>query len=301
VSDLNHHIYEVDELVVGNSLEAVSYAFLNQKNIILNDVGKPYFFDFFDATAKLDKYLVDAVEYELTTPTGSKIVGTSKLEVWEKLVFCLSLAGLIPASDKVYSMRIEDNNLFKITTDNSRVLRFKFDKLRIFDSKNINGLENPKEVDNFKVIDWIDVRSGMKHEYDYFGTEKNFVKDIYFYPSPRTGDKQRKDLVTVSYMTKEQLEDFEYSDTYVKFKVLDLMKKAGIRGARNGRKPSNPEQYNYHSVKIETSHREIQKNEKPVFENKESIIFDYRREREIYFQSDGHEGYLKRVSEVLSA
>jgi len=301
VSDLGRHIYKVDELVIGNSLEAVSYAFLNQKNIILNDTDKPHFFDFYDAGDKLDKYLLDDIRYELMSTDGPKIVGTSKLEVWEKLVFCLSLAGFIPVSDKVFSMRVESDNLFKITTNNSRVIRYKFNKLRIFDSKNISGLQNPKEVDNFRVIDWIDVRSGMKHEYDYLGTEENFVKDVYFYPSPRTGDGQRKDLVTVSYMTSKQLEDFEYSDTYVKFKVLSLMKKAGIRGARNGKRPDNPEQYSYYSVKIEPSRREIQKNENSIFENKESIVFDYRKEREIYSQSDGCEGYLSRVSEVLSA
>jgi hypothetical protein len=301
VSDLSRHIYKVDELVVGNSLEAVSYAYLNQKHIILNDIEKPHFFDFYDTEDELDKYLIDDIKYELASTDGPKIVGISKLEVWEKLVFCLSLAGLLPVSDKVYSMRIEDDNIFKITTNNSRVLRFKFNKLRIFDSKNISGLESPKEVDTFRVVDWIDVRSGMKHEYDYFGTEENFVKDVYFYPSPRTGGKQRKDLVAVSYMTSKQLEDFEYSDTYVKFKVLDLMKKAGIRGARNGRRPDDPEKYSYYSVKIEPSRREIQKNEKPMYEDKGSIVFDYRKEREIYSQSDGREGYLNRVGEVLSA
>tara|TARA_Y100001938_G_scaffold149915_1_gene238700 strand:+ start:1296 stop:2246 length:951 start_codon:yes stop_codon:yes gene_type:complete len=299
--DLSHHIYEVDELVVGSSLEAVSYAFLNQKHIILNDTSKPYFFDFYDAGDELDRYLVDDVRYELASIDGPKIVGTSKLEVWEKLVFCLSLAGLVPVSDKVYSMRIENDNIFKITTNNSRVLRFKFNKLRIFDSKNISDLQNLREVNNFRVIDWIDVRSGMKHEYDYLGTEEDFVKDIYFYPSPRTGDGQRKDLVAVSYITSEQLEEFEYSDTYVKFKVLDLMKKAGIRGARNGKRPDDPEKYSYHSIKIEPSRREIQKNEKPAFESKESIVFDYRKEREIYSQSDNYEGYLNRISEVVSA
>ena len=33
---------------------------------------------------------------------------------------------------------------------------------------------------------------------------------------------------------EEELEQFDYSPTVVKFKVLDMMKKMGIRGKRNG-------------------------------------------------------------------
>ena len=45
------------------------------------------------------------------------------------------------------------------------------------------------------------------------------------------------------------MSNFEYSDTMVKFKVGAMMKKAGIRGARNGRDTNNPNKYKYYSVK----------------------------------------------------
>jgi hypothetical protein len=35
------------------------------------------------------------------------------------------------------------------------------------------------------------------------------------------------------------------------------MRKAGIRGARNGRDTKNPERYKYYAVKIETNKREV--------------------------------------------
>jgi len=303
VNDLNHHIYDFDELVVGNSLEAVSYSYLNGRPLILNSVKKPHFFDFFDAGVDLSKYPIEIVEYEMIGLDNTKIVGASKLEIWENLVFCLSMSGMNPVTDKVYSMRIEDNNLLKVTTKDSRVLRFKFDKLRIFDTENMAGLESSKEVNKFKVVDWINVRSGMKHEYDYFETKDDFVKEVYFYPSQRTGageKDERKDLVAVSYLTKEQLNDFEYSDTYVKFKILSLMKEAGIRGARNGKNVNDPEKYNYHSIKIEPSHREVQANEKLPYEDETSLIFDNRKERDVYLQSEGCKGYLKKISKILN-
>ena len=111
MNDLSHHVYEVDELVIGNSLEAVSYAFLNHKTLILNDSHKLNFFDFFEPEADLQKYKLELGEYELKTSKETKLVGPSKLEVWERLVFSLSLAGLLPTHDLASSIRIEDKNI----------------------------------------------------------------------------------------------------------------------------------------------------------------------------------------------
>ena len=302
MTNLDHHIYEIDELVIGNSLEAVSYCYLNEKNLILNSVRKPYFFDFFDENTCLEKYIIETIEYELSTVDGVKKVGASKLEVWEKLVFHLSLAGLIPLADKVYSIRIEDDNLVKVTTKNSRVARFKFNSLRIFDTENIAGFDLMQSTGKYKVVDWVNVRSGMKHKYDYFKTEDDFVKEVYFYPSRRMGSGEnddRKDLVSVSYLTKEQMDDFEYSDTYVKFKVLSLMKEAGIKGPKNGRRQDNPDKWAYHSIKIEPSSREIRMSEKQKHESEESLIFDDRCERNIYQAYDSENNYLHKINEYL--
>ena len=163
MSDLNHHIYEVDELVIGNSLEAVSYCYLNERTLILNNMKKPYFFEFFEKSSCLKKYTMESIEYELATPNGKKLVGPSKLEAWERLVFYLSMSGLIPVADKVYSLRIEDDKILKITTNNSRVVRIKFDKLRIFNTEKLTGLDMSKRCKKHKVVDWVDVRLSLIH------------------------------------------------------------------------------------------------------------------------------------------
>ena len=58
-------------------------------------------------------------------------------------------------------------------------------------------------------------------------------------------------------LTREQLNSYEYSDTYARFNILDHMRSAGIRGARNGRDTLNPEKYKYYAVKLETGKREV--------------------------------------------
>ena len=304
MSDLNHHIYKCDEIVVGNSIEAASYAFLNHKTLILNDSHKLNFFDFFEPVVDLRKYNLRCEQYELKTRKGIKLVGPSKLEIWEYLIFSLSLAGLLPVHNLVSSIRIEGDDTLKVSTSNSRMIRFEFKKLRIFDDENIYGLDTGPEDSKYKVVDWVNVRSGTKHEYDCFETEDNFVKEVYFHPSQRMGggaNDKRKDLVSVSYLNKDQIEDFNYSDTYVKFKVKNLMEEAGIKGARNGRYVADPDKYAYHSIKIEPIKREIIKLTKPVRKNKEPIIFDNRSEREIYLQSRERDGYINKMCNSLNA
>ena len=302
MNDLSRHVYKVDELVIGNSLEAVSYAFLNHKTLVLNDLHKLNFFDFFEPQADLLKYKLESERYELKTHEGIKLVGPSKLEVWERLVFSLSLAGLLPVHNLASFIRVEDENILKISTKNSRMVKFKFNKLRVFDDENVHGLGSSVQDDRYKVVDWINVRSGMKHEYDYFETEDDFVKEVYFYPSQRLGagtNDERKDLVSISYLNKEQLEDFNYSDTYVKFKIQSLMKERGLKGARNGRRHDDPSKYAYYSIKIEPVKREIIKLTKPVYENEGLFTFDERKEREVYFESPHQNGYLSKVHDLL--
>ena len=104
----------------------------------------------------------------------------------------------------------------------------------------------------------MNVRSGMNHKYDLINNSSDFVRHVYFYPSNRIdGAHDKKDLVAVSYLTKDQINDFNYSDTYARFTVEDLMKKNGIKGRRNGRDTNNPNLYRYYSIKVETAKREI--------------------------------------------
>ena len=72
-----------------------------------------------------------------------------------------------------------------------------------------------------KVIDWFNVKSGMNHQIDKINTESDFVKEILFYPSIRMSgvDKNKKDLVAISFMKEKQLHDVEYSDSYVRLKT----------------------------------------------------------------------------------
>jgi len=65
---------------------------------------------------------------------------------------------------------------------------------------------------------------------------------------------------------------------------LQLMKDAGIKGARNGRDTYNPEIYRYYSPKIEATQREIIPDVKNYYEEDPRFEFRYDTPEEIIEQ-----------------
>ena len=66
----------------------------------------------------------------------------------------------------------------------------------------------------------------------------------------------------------------EYSEVNARFKTLYLMKKAGIRGSRNGRDMNNKSRFKYYAVRIENSHREVIPLSKYIYESTDTIKFN---------------------------
>tara|TARA_R100000008_G_scaffold31308_2_gene17486 strand:- start:1513 stop:2298 length:786 start_codon:yes stop_codon:yes gene_type:complete len=251
------HQYDFDTIVVGGTYSAVAYCYNNKLPILFVEPSPPHFFE-------------------------KNEDGSSKLEKYRKLLFLLSLEGLVPLSDKVRSIRIEDN-ILNIITKTSRIILFRFKKIRLFDEQGIIGLGLPhkKQKHRYEAIDWFDVRSGMCHKHHLLESESDFVRRIHFYPSERIdGNHDKKDFVAISYLTEEQVNDIEYSEIYAKFKSLHLMREAGIVGAKNGssQKTGNNR---YNPLKIEPSHREINKLTRDLYKDTENMIFDYS-EYEVY-------------------
>ena len=106
-----------------------------------------------------------------------------------------------------------------------------------------------------------------------------------------------KDLAAISYLTDEQLADFDYSDTMVKFKVTKMMKEAGIRGARNGRDVNNPERYKYYAVKVEPAERQVFTDVVRTFKPDDRFEFCYDTLEDIVSNIKKPEHYLGKLSE----
>ena len=283
---LQKHTYEYDTIVIGGTLNAKMYAYYNKCPCIYGGNAAPFEFDLL--------------------PPGAPLGGQFEIQVWKEVTFALSLAGKLPLGDKVFSLSVQDSTL-KAMTSNSRLAKFSFEKLVIFDDKIIQGLPplRRSKIGKSRVIDWFDVRSGMEHQHDSLETDNDFIKEVVFYPSTRFGNQKsnrvRKDLVSISYLDEEQVNDFEYSSTMARFKILKMMKDAGIKGARNGRDANNPNLYRYYSPKIEATQREVFPDVKNYYEDDPRFEFRYETPGEIIKEFDKEpDSYASKLINLLT-
>ena len=307
MNKLEEHIYHYDNLVIGSGLNSVIFAYLKGYPLVTNRDVLPFRFDCFDRNVDLGKLSLGMEEIQLQ----EKTLGPSKLDVYKHLSFIISMAGLLPLGDGFFSARLKEDNLLKITTKNSRMIQMRFDKLYVFDDEGLSGLPEPIEsLDKgmFKVIDWIDATSCTTHPHQYFETDDNFVRVIFFYPTERLDGNHpnKKDLVAVSYLNAEELKTYEYSDTYAKFKVLNIMKEAGIKGARNGRDMLDKTKYKYYALKLKSYKREVVSLQKNLYDDLDNIEFMYQSAEDIVQEtSPGRDNYAchlnKRVLQVANA
>jgi hypothetical protein len=252
--NLEQHEYQVDEIVIGGSLNALLYAWYTGATLISIDPKEPYFFERFDPSVSLKDIGFENDISTLQAPKSTIEVGIKKSDVWKKIYFLLAMGGQAPIPNSAQSIRIEDD-FVKVVTSHSRMARFTYNKLKIFDASQV-AISGKKSINRkYKVLDWVWVNTGMIHSLDFIKDRDNFVKEIYFYEYNRRGDQPLKNLVAVSYMTGKELEEYYYSDTYAKFKIEEMMKTAGIKGRKNG---YNAKGIPYHlNVKVTPEKREV--------------------------------------------
>ncbi len=247
--------YRFDKIIVGDSLEALLVGYREGCPVITLKPREPFFFENYDASVDLSFLGLSNSRRTITKRGRQVTVGIEKYKVYRRVAFLMSLAGLLPFAGKAESIREFEDNKVRIILDRARSVSFTYNKSVVL-GHNLLKPENPPN--KYMVLDWMDVRSGMVHPYDVMENSSDFINCIYFYPSERIdGNHDRKDLVSVSYLTREQLNDYQYSDTYARFGILEHMRQAGIRGARNGRDTKNPERYKYYAVKLESNRREV--------------------------------------------
>lgn len=275
------YTFAYDRVVVGSSLPALLYAYCNNLTIIFTKQGIPNHFEFIDPDVDLSKFHIYNDVMTLDMLEGKqKQFGIPQLDLWKHLMCFLGLGGNVPMADKTVSLRLEGDNTLKAITDGSRFGRFEFNELIVFD-ENIEGLEGmpiKQAKDQYKVIDWMEIKSGKNQKIDYFETGEPLASEIFLYPTDKVDgfNPRNKDVAVVSYLNREQLNDFEYSDTYAKFKTLKIFKEAGFRGKSNGFSKENPNLMKHYAFKLETTKREVLKLHRPIYEDNGNIKFNYQ-------------------------
>ena len=213
---LDKHVYTIPEIVIGSCLSSLVFAFKHNMPILFKQIRKPFMFD--------DVYVIDPEFLEFGR--GSKI---PSVFLWEKLMLYHGFYGNIIAPDLARSIRIEEEQL-KVTTEFSRLIRIKFNKLHIFDPSELDGIDPP--IDSVEklhtVIDWFNVKKGAKHNKTNLKFKENFLNEVWFYSSVRVPNPTYKDCVVRSYLTSEQLKDHDHSEVICRLQLQKIFKELNI-------------------------------------------------------------------------
>ena len=262
------HTYHYENVILGYNTQSLIYAFYTGYPIVGRCTSVP----------KIYKKLPSSMTMQYSDFNMGSGSADSEAELWHHLYMLLSLGGQVPFSDNVGGIRIDADDVLTVTTRNrSRIVKIKYNKLWVFEDEDVSGLPPIRELcTEHKVHDWFNIRKGMKQTESLLLTPtEDFVREIVFYPSERIdGDHpDRKDLCAISYLQEDEIEKFEYSSTMARFKAMDIMKHAGIKGPSNGY--SSPGKLKHYKIKIEFDRREIQRTSMHTYEDDESLVFNY--------------------------
>jgi len=242
---LNSVSLSYKKLVIGNSLEALYFAYCHSLPIVCNRTLVPFPFEFFPKDFNtLLHFNVPDVRFELKSNIGMVQYGNRKVHVYDRLYYLLSIAGKNPfAGQEISNIRLVGNNELLVYIGMARAYSVFFKQAYVFYDKSLEGFElegsKSARAETFLVLDWLNVRSCGPHKFDLLmDSKERFVKRIYFFPSVRIDgaangrykDRVHKDLVTISYLSRADLDKPEYSEIYVKFIVLKMMADNGIVG-----------------------------------------------------------------------
>ncbi|HBQ61797.1 MAG TPA: hypothetical protein DD671_19875, partial [Balneolaceae bacterium] len=157
------------------------------------------------------------------------------------------MSGMVIFPNNIQSFRQEEGVLSIIMNNNQR-FKVSYNEIIEFDRD---------KDENLIVCDWFAVRSGARHEHQLIKVpDTNFVHTLLFHPSTRAKTRNdMKDVCAISEIPESEINDIDWSESYVRMRVLQLMKQQGIRGQSNGYIKKGLQLH--YAIKIEHMYREV--------------------------------------------
>jgi len=127
-------------------------------------------------------------------------------DAWSMLKFLCSMRGLIVNPDTIDSLRIEKNNI------GSRNIRIQFEECHLFPTQTVRtdlDISKVEHEDLYKTMDFMRLKFCNVTNIDTIFPKESFIKLIRCFG--------KKEVVAVCNLSREQLTNFDYSDTIVRF------------------------------------------------------------------------------------
>ncbi len=241
----------LNSLVIGSSVESIMYAFLSDA--------------YFLPTLRFGPIFYDLVDMNLL---GNKKADRS----WSRTQTILALSGKLLNYKDINNIRIAED---RVSISSSEGLyKYRFEKCTIFDTTGIQ-MDNSliKQAPTlYRVYDDFELSNlGGKHTFlSPLDSPYLFVSKINYYSSSRVdGANYVTDCVTESLLTKDQLNDFEYSDSMARFAVIRHLTSIGVQGSfMNFYKNGSPK---FRKPKVTHRKRIILEKDQNLYEDTERV------------------------------
>ena len=135
-----------DKIVVGSSLKAVMFAYVNELPIFFSVPQKPFFFNKLPVHLDLSFLSIVNKVTKLNGIKSEKEVGLPQEILWNKLMFILSYVGKAPLADFCDSMRYNGETLV-FSNFFSKISEVSFNTCYYFGDNNCYRLIDQKEID----------------------------------------------------------------------------------------------------------------------------------------------------------
>ena len=202
----------LDTVVIGSTVEAALYCLLKEATFVNTRSDPPMFY---------------------RTLPFSIMGAKAEPELWSRLCLMLSLLGQRLDSPASASIKVQQNEI--VLTEDMLKRAYKFNNCVVFDSTGIDletPIARPRQA-KYLVLDDLEL-SGLGAKYTHLEEierKPGFISRTNFYCSDRIdGANYITDCVVESHLTKEQLYEFDYSDTVVKFFVQKSLEDLGVHG-----------------------------------------------------------------------
>ena len=291
--------YDYDNVVVGSSFDAVLFAFTHNYPLVYTSYDIPFRFDYLDHNIDLSCLKLDNNTSVVRTLDDEVVVGIPKVLLWERMLFLLSLNSKAPLSNLCNSLRRTGNKII-CSNEYSKIAEINFNQCHYFFDNNTSNFVKEKSLafDKYVCYDWISINRGGKQNIDLIESKDFLAKEMWFYPSDRIdGRTSVKDACVVSLLTKEQINDFNFSQTMVRFKLIHEMESAGLKGPSNGYGPNG--KLKYYKIRAASVDRTVRKLNHSLKPNTSDIKISKINKEDYYarlpYASVGYNRFLRHL------
>tara|TARA_B100000287_G_scaffold417566_1_gene453491 strand:+ start:673 stop:1554 length:882 start_codon:yes stop_codon:yes gene_type:complete len=250
-NNLRNASIKQNNIVIGGDLKSLLLSIIHHCPLVVNNLRPPSFIERFGGFPDLSPFGLDN--------------SSSKLQLWKRLMYALSVEGMVLNAQQFSTIEISSKESTLTVVSERNKTQFQYNNLYVTDPSNIRGTRlYTKYKTKQKVYDFFNLTSATRKDLKSIQRNDDFINHILFYPSLRDNTHSYvKDICVTSYLTEQQLENHDYSDTSVRLILKRILKENGIRGTKNGLNPNYPDKsdqkYKYRPISIVYENRVVQK------------------------------------------